>query len=98
MERFVVKVEVNHSTDFNEHYPEDAVKGESNYSGGKMGSEQPFLVYVAEVDLTNDQKEFIATLKGHGSPDGSDGEVYPDLSGIISALSILKSITIRIKD
>ncbi len=98
MERFVVKIEVNHSTDFNAHYPEDAVEGESNYSGGKMGSGQPSLVYVAEVDLTKEQKEFIATLKGHGSPDGSDGEVYPDLSGITSARSILKSITVWIKD
>ena len=51
--QFVVKVEINHSTDFNEYYPKSAQEGEKNYSGGKEGSGQPAVIYAALVDLTS---------------------------------------------
>ena len=53
LDRFVVKVEVNHSTDFNETYPESAKEGEPGYSGGRHGSGQPAVVYAADVDLSS---------------------------------------------
>ena len=71
--QFVVKVEINHSTDFNEYYPKSAKEEEQNYSGGKEGSGQPALVYAALVDLTSGEKSFEATLIGHSSPDGTSG-------------------------
>lgn len=97
MERFVVKVEVNHSTDFNETYPESAKEGDPGYSGGRHGSGQPALVYAADVDLSSGVSEFGAVLVGHSSPDGSSGEIDPDLSGITSALRIVGRITVRIR-
>jgi hypothetical protein len=33
-------------------------------------------------------------LVGHGSPDGSTGRVYQDLTGITTARSILRSVTV----
>lgn len=56
--------------------------GDSNYSGGKEGSGQPAVIYKAEVDLTTGKKNFEATLIGHSSPDGSDGEIHTDMSGL----------------
>ena len=97
LDTFVVKVEVNHSTDFNESYPKSARKGDSNYSGGKEGSGQPALVYSALVNTASRQKLFEAKLTGHSSPDGSSGNVYPDMSGITSALHIVNKITISIE-
>ncbi len=94
---FVVKVEVNHSTDFNEAYPASAREGDPGYSGGKNGSGQPALVYAAEVDLSSGEREFEAVLLGHSSPDGSCGAVYDDLSGLTTALRIVKRITVRIR-
>ena len=35
LKKFVVKIEINHSTDFNEAFPKLAKEGETNYSGGK---------------------------------------------------------------
>ena len=96
MERFVVKIEVNHSTDFNDAYPKSAELGEKNYSGGKMGSGQPALIYAADVNLLSDKKEVEAVLIGHSSPDGSDGEVYTDMSRLTTALNIVKRITVKI--
>jgi hypothetical protein len=94
--QFVVKCEFNHSTDFNEYYPKDAKEGDTNYSGGKMGSGQPAIVYQAVVDLTNGQQEFKMELIGHSSPDGSDGKIYPDTSKLTTALDIVKKITVYV--
>lgn len=95
--RFVVKVEVNHSTDFNDAWPESAEEGEPGYSGGKHGSGQPAVVYAADVDLSSGAAEFEAVLVGHSSPDGTSGEVSADVSGLTSALRIVKRITVRIR-
>lgn len=94
--QFVVKVEINHSADFNESYPKDAGEGETNYSGGSEGSGQPALVYAARIDLSSGDRLFEAVLSGHSSPDGSSGEVCGDLSGLTTALHIVKRITIQI--
>lgn len=97
LEQFVVKVELNHSTDFNDFYPKSAAEGDVNYSGGKMGSGQPALVYAATVDLSSGQETFQAELMGHSSPDGTDGNIRTDLSGLTSALNIVKQITVSIQ-
>lgn len=97
LKRFVVKVEVNHSTDFNDAYPESAKAGETGYSGGKHGSGQPAVVYAAEVDLSSGGREFEAALIGHSSPDGTSGGVDPDVSGLTSALRIVERITVRVR-
>ncbi|MDR1723964.1 MAG: DUF2271 domain-containing protein [Tannerella sp.] len=97
LSRFTLKVEVNHSTDFNAAYPKTASKGEANYSGGKDGSGQPALVYAVGVNLLSGEKVFEAALIGHSSPDGSDGKVYPDVSQCTTALNIVKRITVTVK-
>lgn len=97
LKKFIVKIEINHSTDFNEAFPKSAKEGDANYSGGKEGSGQPALVYAAEIDLTSGEKKFIAELIGHSSPDGSDGAITTDISSLTTALNIVKNITIDIQ-
>lgn len=97
LRKFVVKVEVNHSTDWNEAYPKSSKEGEPNYSGGKEGSGQPDVVYAAFVDLESDRKEFEAELLGHSSPDGNSGRIYEDTSELTTALHIVERITVQIK-
>lgn len=93
--RAVLYVEVNHSTDFNAAYPKNAAPGTSGYSGGKMGSGQPSLVYRGEIDQHSGSGSCVLELIGHGSPDGREGNIDPDLSGITTAREIVQSITIR---
>ena len=97
LKQFVVKIELNHSTDWNESYPKNAKEGEANYSGGKEGSGQPAIVYSAAVDLNSSKKQYTATLIGHSSPDGSNGNIYSDISFLTSALNIVKEITINVQ-
>jgi hypothetical protein len=96
IKQFIVKCEFNHSVNFNAYYPKDAKEGDSNYSGGKMGSGQPAIVYQVVVDLTNGQKEFGGELIGHSSPDGSDGRIYSDISRLTTALNIVGGVTVYI--
>lgn len=97
LKQFVIKAEFNHSTDFNDYYPKSAKEGDANYTGGKMGSGQPAVIYRAFVDLESGEKQFIAELIGHSSPDGTDGNIYTDLSKLTTAQKIVKQITISIQ-
>lgn len=97
LRHFYIKVEVNHSIDFNEYYPENAIVGDSTYSGGSEGSGQPALVYMADIDLDSGFTSFEAFLVGHSSPDGSDGRIHEDMKGITSALNIVKRIIVCLK-
>lgn len=95
--QFYLYVELNHSTDFNAAYPEDAKEGEPGYSGGSGGSGQPSIVYRCLVDLDGGPGGYTLTPIGHGSADGSDGLVDPDLSTLTSALRIVRSVTAELK-
>lgn len=97
LRQFVVKIELNHSTDWNDTYSKDAREGEPGYSGGKLGSGQPAVVYAATINLDLNQEEYTAAMIGHSSPDGSDGIIYPDTSSLTSALNIVKEIKITIQ-
>lgn len=97
LKQFVVKIEVNHSTDWNDHFPKDAKEGDVNYSGGKGGSGQPAVVYSAIIDLNSGSKQYTANIVGHSSPDGSDGNIYTDISSLTSALDIIQEIIINIQ-
>jgi len=92
--QFTVKVEINHSADWNDAWPENSVAGalDSNRESG-----QPALVYAAEIDLDAPKTSYTATLIGHSSPDGTDGSIHSDTSSLTSALNIAKTITINVQ-
>jgi hypothetical protein len=92
--RFIIKAEVNNSTDFNDAFPKSAARGAPNYTGGTWGSGQPSLVYAATVDLASGPGTWELRPIGHGSPDGSDGGINPDLSGLTTATDIVRRITV----
>lgn len=90
LKQFIVKVEINHSTDFNDAFPKSAKEVEINYSGGKEGSGQPAIVYAANIDLSSSERIFEANLMGYSSPDGSTGDINEDTFGLTTALHIVK--------
>lgn len=93
LREFVLKFEVNHSTDFNNYFPKDAKKGEDNYSGGKDGSGQPALLYSKLINLDKEDN-WSLDLVGYSSPDGSTNTIYSDLSIITTALEIVESVNV----
>jgi hypothetical protein len=81
---YIIKLETNRSYDYNVAYPKK--------TAGVNG--QPSVVYQAEilVGSGSQQAEFIPI--GTGSPDGSDGKMYPILPGIDSALELFSRLLI----
>lgn len=94
-EPIVIKVELNHSVDFNSHFPENAKEGEVNYSGGEMGSGQPAIVYAGTLYPGTKDVELI--MIGHSSPDGSNGEIYTDMEKLSTAKSIVEKIIVTVE-
>lgn len=90
LRKFKILLEVNHSTDFNEYYSKNKTVGQIGFSGGAWGSGQPSIVYEADIDLNNQQREYVMKVIGSGCPDGSNGDLSNDLHSITTALSILK--------
>jgi hypothetical protein len=88
--RFVIKMEINQTWDFNEYWTNGKYPGNSEY----IASCQPALVYEALVDLTGSQKEFIMKPIGHSHYDGSDGSLTKDLSTITTALDIAREVKV----
>ena len=93
-EPIIIKAEFNHSVDFNDSFLKNAEDEADNYSGGKMGSGQPAVVYVGTINP--DQQRTFLKLIGYSSPDGSDGLIYSDLEELSTAKSIVKQISIEI--
>lgn len=94
-EPVVIKVELNHSIDFNSYFPENAKEGDVNYSGGEMGSGQPAIVYAGTLYPSTKELELITI--GHSSPDGSNGNIYTDMEKLSTAKSIVEKINVTIE-
>lgn len=93
LNRFYIWMEVNHSVDYNQAYPE-GIDDPSNpaYSGGEGGSGQPALVYRVLVDRNLHQGRTLPMdLLGHSDPGGqSDGIITESLQGITTARDIVR--------
>ena len=92
-EVYVVKVEVNHSFDYNESWPKKAKKGSAQYSGVNG---QPSVVYAGTLDMrsagsgTNYADVRTALVPaGTGAVDGRDGNLHDDLGKLTTALQIV---------
>lgn len=92
---YIIKAEINHSKDFNHAFKEDAKESDENYSGGKMGSGQPSVVWQGELRISANSATVWLKKIGHGHPAGKNGAIISDLSRLDSALDIVESIEIK---
>lgn len=79
-----VMLETNRSYDYNATY----TKENSGVSG------QPSILYSTEITVGKGPVTAVFTPIGTGSPDGSDGMIYHDFTGIDTALELFSSMTI----
>jgi hypothetical protein len=95
--KYIIKAEINHSKDFNNTFKEAAAENENNYSGGKMGSGQPSVVWQGELQISDKPSSCWLKKIGHGHPAGKDGNIYSDLNAFDSALDIVESIEAKVE-
>ena len=86
-------MEINQTWDWNEYWTNNKYPGNKQYKT----SSQPSIVYYAEIDLDNPQKEYWLNPIGHGHFSGDDGKLYGNLSTLTTALEIVKRIKVIIK-
>ena len=88
-------MEINRSYDFNAYYTKDKYPEDPVYSGsGSSG--QPSVIYAALIDLDDIQKTYLMEVVGHGHYSGADGTLYTDMTGIDTALQLVKRVIIDI--
>ncbi len=94
--RYRVCVELNNSFDYNEVYAENLPRGDARENGVNG---QPSVVYAAIIDLagTADADAIPLVFVGAGHPQGSDGMIRTGREGLTNALTIVESLTVRVR-
>jgi hypothetical protein len=92
-ERFVLKMEINQTWDFNEFWTNGKYPENDEY----ITSCQPALVYAVLINTKDQQKEYVMKPIGHSSFDGSDGNLNTDLSTITTAMDIAVQVKVIVK-
>ena len=87
--KYRILLEVNQTWDWNQYWTNSKYPESKAYSH----SAQPSLIY--SVEINNNQKTYYMNPIGYGSPTGSDGELYTDLSTLTSVKDIYKMIKIE---
>lgn len=91
--KFVMKMEINNSFDYNEYYTKD---GENETVRTKDGG-QPGLIYSTIIDVSQPSREYEMMLVGHSSPDGSDGRLYSDIATVTTARQMIDKVIVKIE-
>jgi hypothetical protein len=93
LRKFSVYLEINQTWDWNEFWTNDKYPDDDDYKT----SCQPALVYKTGVDLDEGIKTYEMAVIGHSHYSGKNGELFPDISTITTALNIVKNISITIR-
>jgi len=95
LRKFKVMMEINRSYDFNDFYHQDKYPDDPIYSGsGSSG--QPSLVYEVSINLEHKEEAYFMKPVGHGHHSGADGELYRDMTGIDTALELIKRVVVQV--
>ena len=90
--KYRVLFEINQTWDWNEHWTNNLYPEDEEYKT----SCQPALVYMAEIDPNNPQKEYTMEIIGRSHHSGASGELFTDLETMSTALHIAEEITVRL--
>jgi len=89
---FKVMLEINQSWDWNDFWTNNKFPEEEHYKT----SSQPAVVYECTIDPGNLLQENEMKPVGHSHYSGKDGNLYPDLETLTTALEIAEKITVRV--
>ncbi len=94
--QYRIRLEVNHSFDFNEYYSSDRFPDDPVYSGDGF-SAQPSVLYQALIDFDKPEQLLKMQLIGRGHHSGRNGEVYQDVSNLTTALQLVERVLVSFK-
>lgn len=91
--RYIIRLEINNSFDYNEFWPKKARQGSESWSGVNG---QPSVIYEASFTAGTAGLTQLEPA-GQGAVDGSDGRIRPGLHGLTTALQIVSSAVLEQK-
>ncbi len=95
LRQFKVMMEINRSYDFNNFYSKTKYPNDPIYRGsGSSG--QPSVIYQANVNLDDNQQAYLMQPIGHGHYSGANGTLYKDMTGIDTALQLIKRVVVQV--
>ncbi len=92
-EQFRILFEINQSWDWNKYWTNNRFPDEEHYKT----SAQPAVVYAVDIDLHTAKEIYEMKPIGHSHYSGKDGNLYPDISTLTTALQIADKIEVKIK-
>jgi hypothetical protein len=93
-ESFVILMEINQTWDWDNYWTNNKYPDDKDYKS----SAQPSVIYAAKIDLSGTDETFELNPIGHGHYSGKDGNLYPDLTTLSTALEIAASIQVTINN
>ena len=93
--QFVLNLELNVAFDDNEFYSEYDFPQDDVFHNGTGQLGQPSIIYKVHIDMNDDKEYYLMDLKGHGHHSARDGEIYPDVSSLTTALEIVERIVVK---
>jgi len=91
--QFRIIFEINQSWDWNTYWTNNKYPEDLHYKT----SAQPALVFATEIDLNTEKEIYEMKPVGHSHYSGKDGNLYPDLSTLTTALQIVDKIVVKLK-
>lgn len=91
--KFRLFMEINQAWDWNEYWSNNKFPNDFAYKS----SCQPSLVYAVTIDPNSDMEAYYMNPVGHGHFNGTDGQIYTNLSTLTTALDIVGQIVVTIK-
>lgn len=91
-EKFRILFEINQSWDWNKYWTNNKYPDDEHY----QSSSQPALVYATEIDSRSGQEIYEMKPIGHSHYSGKNGNLYPDLNTLTTALQIADKIMVTI--
>lgn len=92
--KYRVMLELNQSWDWNEYWFNAKFPDDKEYKT----SSQPALVFMAEINSGESNKEISLKPIGHSHYSGKDGSLNPDISTLSTALKIARKITVKVTE
>jgi hypothetical protein len=83
-------LEINQSWDWNKYWTNSKFPESKAYKH----SSQPSIIY--SVEINKNQNTYYMNPIGHGSPTGSNGELYTNLNTLTTAKKILEMVKVEI--
>lgn len=91
--KFKIFLEINQAWDWNDYWTNNKFPDDDEYKS----SAQPSVIYMAEIDQCQPNELYVLKPIGIGHYSGKNGQLYPELNTITTALQIVQQVSVKLE-